>query len=189
MEKPSRMGVRKIRRIALGVLLTLLLTTHGLASIRGMEWGMSKAQVKQLEGKPETEAPDRLLYEDRVGGLETEVIYLFNHREELYSIEYHFLMERSYMMVALEQFDRISKILHESYGPPVGGEFYSDREKRIGVLALEKPISEEWKKGEETYIHHTLREKGVYKHTLTYGHRALTDEYEEFRKQKEMEKF
>jgi len=189
MEKPSRMGVRKIRRIALGVLLTLVLTTHGSASIRGMEWGMSKAQVKQLEGKPETEAPDRLLYDDRVGGLETEVIYLFNHREELYSIEYHFLMERSYLMVGLEQFDRISKILHELYGPPNGGEVYSDRDKRIGILAAKKPISEEWKKDEETYVLHSLKEESVYEHTLIYGHRALTDEYEEFCKQKEREKF
>lgn len=183
------MGVKKTQRIALAIVLALVLATPGFAGIRRTEWGMSKAEVKQVEGKPKEEREDRLLYEDLVAGLETEVVYRFNHRKELYSIEYHFLMERSFLNRALRQFDRISKILHENYGPPIGGEVYADREKRIGMLALERPITEEWKKDEVTYIHHTLTSENVYQHSLIYGHRGLTDEYEVFSKQKNKEKF
>lgn len=181
--------MKEIRTVALTIFLTWVLVAPGFAGIRGTEWGMSKAEVKRVEGKPKTEAEDRLIYEDLVGGLETAVVYRFNHREELYSIEYHFHMERSFLTRALKQFDKISKILHENYGPPISGEVYSDKEKRIGTLALERPIIESWEKDEVTYLLHTLREERGYEHTLIYGHRGLTEEFEEFCKQKEMEKF
>jgi len=174
--------VRKIKKIGLVVLLFLILAAPGFTGIRGAEWGMSKGQVKKVEGRPEKEEEDRLVYVDDVGGIETQVVYLFNHREELYSIEYHFQLEQSFMMTALDQFDKISQILYANYGPPDGGRHLSNREKRLGMLAMEKPLVESWDKDRTTYICHMLRPEKVYRHILVYGHRALTDEYEGFRK-------
>lgn len=191
MGKPSITRVNTIRNITITILFTLVLVTPGLAGIRGAEWGMSKEQIKELEGKPKEEGEDRIIYEDLVGGLKTEVIYLFNHRNELYSITYEFLMdskERLFMNRALNQFDRINRILHENYGPPTSGQDYSDKEKRIGMLVLKRPIIEEWKKDEATYVRHMLLANDMYKHSLTYGHPGLTDEYEQLLKRKEMDK-
>jgi hypothetical protein len=188
MGKISGMEVKEIKKRILTVSLLLVLVTQVFAGIRATEWGMSKGDVRQIEGKPEGEEKNRLIYEDLISELETEVIYLFNHRNELYSIEYHFRMERPFLMRALEQFEKISEILHQNYGPPLGGDLYTDREKRIGILLLEKPIVEEWKKDDVTYVRHIVEEEDGYKHTLIYGHRALTDEFETFSKRKQMEK-
>jgi hypothetical protein len=59
----------------------------------------------------------------------------------------------------------------------------------MGMLALKRQIIENWEDDQGTYISHTLREEKVYKHALVYGHRALTDEYEEFCRRREKEKF
>lgn len=178
--------------MVVSALLTMFLVAPGVAGVRGTEWGMSKLQVKQVEGKPKEETGDSLIYEDRLGGLDTLVIYLFNHRGELYSIMYDFEMdkrEQSFVKHALVQFDRISRILHEKYGPPGKGQLYSSKEKKIGTLLMKKPIMEGWQKDEATYVEHVLEGDRIYRHKLTYGHRGLTDEYEEFRKRKEAEKF
>jgi hypothetical protein len=110
---------QKMRRILLVGVLSLGLAVPGIAGVRGTEWGMSKLQVRGVEGKPKDEEKDRLVYEDRLGGLKTAVVYLFNDREELYSIRYDFHMdkkERIFFNPALKQFDSISK----STAPPPG---------------------------------------------------------------------
>lgn len=180
-----------MRRILLVGVLSLGLAIPGIAGVRGTEWGMSKLQVRGVEGKPEDEEKDRLVYEDRLGGLKTAVVYLFNDREELYSIRYDFHMdkkERIFFNPALKQFDSISKILRDRYGPPTRGDIHSDREKRIANLVQKKPITEGWQRDEVTYVDHTLEYEKSYSHVLIYGHRGLTDEYEKSRKQEEMEK-
>lgn len=181
--------MREIKKTVLVVLLVLVLAAPGLTGIRGAEWGMSKGQIKELEGKPEAEEENRLVYEDDVGGIKTQVVYLFNHREELFSVEYEFHLEQSFMMTALDQFDKISQILSASYGPPDGGDWSSDREKRLGMLAMERPLVEKWDRDKTTTISHTLRPNKAYRHLLVYGHRGLMDEFEAFRKQKQKEKF
>ena len=181
--------MKQIKKIALVVLLFWVLAAPGFAGIRGAEWGMSKGQIKELEGKPEAEEEDRLVYLDDLGGIKTQVVYLFNHREELFSIEYDFHLEQSFMMIALDQFDKISQILCATYGPPDGGDSSSDREKRLGMLAMERPLVESWDRDRTTSISHTLGPDKVYRHLLVYGHRALTDEYKAFCEQKQKEKF
>jgi hypothetical protein len=181
--------VKQIKKIALVVLLFWVLAAPGFAAIRGAEWGMSKGQIRELEGKPEAEEEDRLIYLDDVGGIETQVVYLFNHREELFSIKYDFHLEQSFMMIALDQFDKISQILCATYGPPDSGDSSSDREKRLGMLAMERPLVESWDRDGSTSISHTLTPAKVYRHLLVYGNRALTDEYEAFCKEKQKEKF
>jgi len=183
---------REMKRIRWTVLVVLLLAAPGLAGVRGTEWGMSKEEVRGIDGGPKEEEDDRLIYEDRLGGLKTTVVYRFNHRKELYSVTYDFDMdkkERFFMTQALGQFDSISQILREKYGPPTKGEIYSDRDKKIGALVSKKPIIEGWQRDEVTYMDHTLKYEDAYIHTLVYGHRRLTDEYEELVKQKESEKF
>ena len=189
IETASRMEVRAIRKAALLFLLPLILATPGFAGIRGAEWGMSKTEVRKLEGKSKAEREDRLIYSDLVAGTKTDVIYLFSHQKALYSIEYHFHLEHSIMTNALDQFEKISRILQDNYGAPDSGDHGLPREKKLGMLALEKPIEEGWEKNRVTYISHILLYEGGYKHILIYGHRALTDEYEAFLRQKEKEKF
>ncbi len=179
------------RTLLIGV-LSLVLTIPGIAGVRGTEWGMSKLQVRGVEGKPKDEEKDRLVYEDRLDGLKVGVVYRFNNREELYSVTYDFYMnkkERFFMIHALRQFDRISKILREKYGPPESGDVYLDRDKKIATLISKEPIIEGWQMDDGTYMDHMLEYEDVYNHALVYGHRRLTDEYEELAKQKDMEKF
>lgn len=183
---------QEMKRIRLMAFVVLLLAAPGLAGVRGTDWGMSKKQVRQIEGSPRELGKDRLVYEDRLDGLKVGVVYRFNHREELYSITYDFYMnkkERFFMIHALRQFDRISEILREKYGPPESGDAYSDRDKKIATLVSKEPIIEGWEMDDGTYMDHMLEYKDVYNHALVYGHRRLTDEYEELAKQKEMEKF
>ncbi|MBW2056938.1 MAG: hypothetical protein JRH07_12635 [Deltaproteobacteria bacterium] len=177
----------------LAAVLAWVFVAPVFAGVRGTQWGISKAEVERIEEKrPKEQADDRLVYEDVLAGLETEVTYLFNHRGELYSIEYDFHMELPFMTHAIRQFDRISRILRGNYGPPTGGGAYPDKEKRIGALALERPIVEKWTKDGVTSIVHTLKTlkgSGGYKHTLAYAHKGLKDEYQRFCKEKQMEKF
>jgi len=181
--------VKQIKKIALVVLFFWVLAAPGFTGIRGAEWGMSKGQIKELEGKPEAEEEDRLVYLDDVGGIQTQVVYLFNHREELFSIDYDFHLEQSFMMTALDQFDKVSQVLRTTYGLPDGGDSSSDREKRMGMLAMERSLVESWNRDGTTSISHTLRPGKVYKHVLVYSHRTLADEYETFCKEKQKEKF
>ncbi len=181
-----------MKRIRWTIFFLLILTAPILAGVRGTEWGMSKEEVRRVEGRPKEAEDDRLIYEDRLGGLKTTVVYRFNQRGELYSVTYDFDMnkkERFFMTYALGQFDGISRILRDKYGPPTEGEMYSDRDKKIGALVSKKPIIEGWQRDEVTYMDHTLKHEDAYIHTLVYGHRRLTDEYEELVKQKESEKF
>jgi hypothetical protein len=182
------MEVEIIRRAALSVLLIMALSVPAVAGIRGTDWRMPKTEVEELEGKPKAEEEDRLIYEDVVGGVGTDVIYLFNHRMELYAIEYRFIIDRPFMKPALEQFDRVGSILRSNYGAPSGGAFFDEGEKRIGALAMGKAIVEEWTKDDATSVRHTLAGGNTYEHVLVYRHEGLATELEELLTKEDAEK-
>ncbi|MFX0201259.1 MAG: hypothetical protein ACFFCW_34510 [Candidatus Hodarchaeota archaeon] len=182
--------------LLINLLILSCLALHSSAGIRGTEWGMSKEQVRKIE-KSEFigEQDGYLCYETTLSGLNTWLCFRFNHRDQLYSIWYGFQTKHVNKNLYIDDFKRISKILREKYGKPHvykeiwKRDLYKNDKDHWGMAIAVGDLAYYANWEGETDIRHVLRgDNFKIGHWLIYSNTELRKEYEEFKKNKEIEK-
>jgi len=132
----------KINRILFLTLCFCLVSSLCFATekynFRKTTWGMTKKEVKQVEGEPQYEVEDKLLYLDTVAGMNCVVIYTFENGK-LVRGGYKFLVKHSNKNLYIDDYEIIKELLIKKYGKPKsdskiwkGGEYYKNEPDEWG---------------------------------------------------------
>jgi len=105
---------------------------------RKTTWGMTKEEVKQIEGEPPYETENELGYLDTVAGMKCVVFYTFENGK-LTKGAYRFLVKHSNRNLYIDDYEIIKGLLTKKYGKPKydrkiwkGGEYYKDEPDEWG---------------------------------------------------------
>ncbi|MCL5036950.1 MAG: hypothetical protein M1269_07545 [Chloroflexi bacterium] len=131
---------------------------------RNVDWGMSKAQVKQANENmiPTLEDKDTISYSDKVSGLKAMLIFSFVN-DKLTSAGYYFEEEHSNDNDHIDDYQKIGDLLTEKYGKPVKDEviWKNDLFKNnpqnwgLAISAGQLVLKSKWE-NENTYLYMTL---------------------------------
>ena len=85
---------------------------------RNVKWGMTKEEVKEIEGQGIQQlSSDKLSYPDSIAGFKAMVTYYFNE-SGLYRGRYYFLQKHDDKIKYIDDFDKLKELLVTKYGPP-----------------------------------------------------------------------
>ena len=125
MERMTKHGGARRVLIAATFLIVAATLQGEDADFRQLRWGMTIEEVKEIEGAPDYETPEALLYDTRVGGVDAHMIMYFEDGG-FYQAVYAFQEDRVNYNNYLRDFEKIGRLLRQVYGEPSGSDNHHD---------------------------------------------------------------
>lgn len=177
-------------------ILMLLIASTLFAQFRGVEWGASKGDVKEVEGSaPIFEEDLYIVYQDTIGGLKANVFYQF-YNDKLASAAYIFTEQHSQDNGYISDFKMVDDLLTEKYGEPESekvnweDDLYRDDPSRYGFAVSIGHLSyfTTWIDGDVEISNMLAGDNYTVNHAISYEFIPLMEKIEASEKSKDKNK-